>query len=110
MLRLELGIGCADIELLTSNTWVLIDDAYLASAAERFWKIAVKDFTRCDRPNIVIAATYDLMSQSASPYTFGEHGYITDLMLTSEEAEDLHDGYIKGILFAKMSIVFKAPF
>jgi hypothetical protein len=44
MLELSLGVRRDEIKSLTSDTWILIDDAQLAFEAEIFWKLVVKDF------------------------------------------------------------------
>jgi len=71
-LERSLGVRCDDIKSLTSltsDTWLLIDDAQLAFKAKIFWKVVVKDFEALgfDRIHVVIAATYDLVSQGTTP-------------------------------------------
>ncbi|CAB9501593.1 expressed unknown protein [Seminavis robusta] len=107
MLVEELGVRCNKIGSLLGDTWVLIDDAQLAFDAQRFWKIVVKDFSRIDSVNVVIAATYDLQSQGTTPYSFGEQTHISDLLLSPEEAEELYDGYVKQIPYARDWVAFK---
>jgi hypothetical protein len=106
-LREALGVNCDNIGTLSGDTWILIDDAQLAFNAERFWKIIVKDFTRIDSVNVVIATTYDLLSQGTTPYSFGEQKHISGLLLTPEEAEELYDGYVKDLPYARDWVAFK---
>ena len=107
MLVEELGVRCNKIGSLLGDTWILIDDAQLAFDAQRFRKIVVKDFTRIDSVNVVIAATYDLKCQGPTPYSCGEHTHISDLLLSPEEAEELYDGYVKQIPYARDLVAFK---
>ena len=91
------------------HLWILIDDAQLAFKKESFWKVVVKDFEAIGSKHIhvVIAATYDLASQGTTPYHFAEYPHILDLKLSSEEAENLYDGYARKIFFAKGWIGFR---
>jgi hypothetical protein len=110
--RLERLVGVRvpdELESLSEDTWILIDDAQLAFEAKAFWKVAIKDVeaSRSRRIQVVVAATCDLASAGTTPYIFSEYRHLYGLKLTGEESEALYDGYVSNLEWASGWIGFK---
>jgi hypothetical protein len=61
----------------------------------------------CRSLHVVVATTYDLRSQGATPVIFQEYHHLQDLRLSAEEAVALYDGYIAKLPFATGWDAFK---
>jgi hypothetical protein len=61
----------------------------------------------CRSLHVVVATTYDLRSQGATPVSFQEYHHLQDLRLSAEEAVALYDGYIAKLPFATGWNAFK---
>lgn len=107
----KLGVGSLPDgfeQLSKQETWILIDDAQLAFQTECFWKVLIKDVETSQRHiHVVVAATFDLMSQGLTPLHFAEYHHVQDLRLSAQEAEYLFDGYIKLLPWASNWEAFK---
>jgi len=97
------------LNALDRHTWILIDDAQLAFENEAFWKVVIKDIETANSTHIhvVIAATYDLMSQGSTPCVFTNYAHVGDLRLTATEASSLYDGYVGKLEFVNDWTGFK---
>lgn len=96
---------------LTTDTWVLIDDAQLAHQNKNFWKVVMKDLEAAGRKvknaHVVVAGMFELASQGSTPHHFSECRPGVDFQLTKEEAEQTHDEWMNKIHFASEWISFE---